>query len=233
MNQRLNEYIGIINRRLSELVPECDFGEDIVHEAMKYSLSIGGKRIRPVLVLEFCRICGGSIEDAVDFACALEMVHTYSLIHDDLPCMDDDELRRGMPACHVKFGEAYALLAGDGLLTRAFGVLANSSVSRKNPTVAVNAVSALSYLSLLFVVVALLLEPNSKFLRYHINQSIVLQIFGVVAALVAIIPVIGWIVGCVASIAAVVFLIMGIVRAYKGQAKDLPLIGKYTVVYYN
>ncbi|MBE6774758.1 MAG: polyprenyl synthetase family protein [Ruminococcaceae bacterium] len=147
MNQRLNEYIGIINRRLSELVPECDFGEDIVHEAMKYSLSIGGKRIRPVLVLEFCRICGGSIEDAVDFACALEMVHTYSLIHDDLPCMDDDELRRGMPACHVKFGEAYALLAGDGLLTRAFGVLANSSVSRKNPTVAVNAVSALSYLS--------------------------------------------------------------------------------------
>ena len=93
--------------------------------------------------------------------------------------------------------------------------------------------SALSYLSLLFVVVALLLEPNSKFLRYHINQSIVLQIFGVVAALVAVIPVIGWIVGCVASVAAVVFLIMGIVRAYKGQAKDLPLIGKYTVVYYN
>ena len=96
-----------------------------------------------------------------------------------------------------------------------------------------NILSALCYLSFLFVILGLLIEPNSKFLRYHINQSIVLQIFGVVAALVAIIPVIGWIVGCVASIAAVVFLIMGIVRAYKGQAKDLPLIGKYTVVYYN
>lgn len=146
-DKRLNEYVSLINSRLSELIPECDFGEDIVHEAMKYSLSIGGKRIRPVLVLEFCRVCGGKIEDAVDFACALEMIHTYSLIHDDLPCMDDDELRRGMPACHIRFGEAYALLAGDGLLTCAFGVIANSVMSRKNPTAALNAVSALSYLS--------------------------------------------------------------------------------------
>ncbi len=143
----LNEYVEIINKRLSELIPECDFGEDIVHEAMKYSLSIGGKRIRPVLTLECCRICGGKIEDAVDFACALEMIHTYSLIHDDLPCMDDDDMRRGMPSCHIKFGEEYALLAGDGLLTRAFGVVANSSVAKTNPLIAVNAVSALSYLA--------------------------------------------------------------------------------------
>ena len=146
-NDRLNEYITLINRRLSELIPECDFDEDVVHRAMEYSLSIGGKRIRPVLVLECCRICGGKIEEALDFACALEMVHTYSLIHDDLPCMDDDDLRRGKPSCHIKFGEEFALLAGDGLLTRAFGVIANSSLARHKPMVAVNAVSALSYLA--------------------------------------------------------------------------------------
>ncbi len=147
INERLNLYTDLINRRLGELIPECDFDEDIVHQAMRYSLSIGGKRIRPVLVLECCRVCGGSYDDALDFACALEMVHTYSLIHDDLPCMDDDELRRGMPSCHIKFGEEYALLAGDALLTRAFGVIANSTVARKNPFAAVNAVSALSYLA--------------------------------------------------------------------------------------
>ncbi len=146
-NERLNEYISLINSRLDTLVPGCDFGEDIVHQAMKYSLSIGGKRIRPVLVLEFCRICGGSVEEAIDLACALEMVHTYSLIHDDLPCMDNDDLRRGMPSCHVEFGEEYALLAGDGLLTRAFGIIANSALSRRNPLAALNAVSALSYLA--------------------------------------------------------------------------------------
>lgn len=146
-NERMSSYISLINNRLSELIPECDFGEPVVHEAMKYSLSIGGKRIRPVLVLEFCRICGGEITDALDFACALEMIHTYSLIHDDLPCMDDDDMRRGMPSCHIRFGEEYALLAGDGLLTRAFGVIANSRISRKKPVVAINAVSALSYLA--------------------------------------------------------------------------------------
>ncbi len=146
-NDRLIEYTTLINSRLSELIPKCDFGEDVVHKAMEYSLSIGGKRIRPVLLLECCRICGGKVEDALDFACALEMVHTYSLIHDDLPCMDDDDLRRGKPSCHIKFGEEFALLAGDGLLTRAFGVIVNSSLARRNPIVAVNAVSALSYLA--------------------------------------------------------------------------------------
>lgn len=146
-SNRLNEYVELVNNRLSKLIPECAFGENIVHEAMKYSLGIGGKRIRPVLTLECCRICGGEIEDALDFACALEMIHTYSLIHDDLPCMDDDDMRRGMPSCHIKFGEEYALLAGDGLLTRAFGVVANSAVAKRNPLVVVNAVSALSYLA--------------------------------------------------------------------------------------
>ncbi len=140
----LDEYVEIINKYLDESIPECSFGEKIVHDAMKYSLSIGGKRIRPVLTLEFCRLCGGNIHDALPFACALEMVHTYSLIHDDLPCMDDDDMRRGMPSCHIKFGEEYALLAGDGLLTRAFGLMTESKVS---PEAIVKAVSLLSELA--------------------------------------------------------------------------------------
>lgn len=98
-------------------------------EAMGYSLLSGGKRIRPVLVLEVCRLFGGGEEQALPFACALEMVHTYSLIHDDLPCMDDDDLRRGKPTCHKVYGEALAVLAGDGLLTAAFEVLSGAALS--------------------------------------------------------------------------------------------------------
>ncbi len=91
-----------------------------LYRAEKYSLMAGGKRIRPALVLEVCRIFGGETEAALPFAAAVEMIHTYSLIHDDLPCMDNDDMRRGRPANHVAFGEDYALLAGDGLLTDAF-----------------------------------------------------------------------------------------------------------------
>ncbi|MCI2106997.1 MAG: polyprenyl synthetase family protein [Intestinimonas sp.] len=91
-----------------------------LYEAMTYSLLAGGKRIRPILTLETCRMCGGNPEQALPFACAVEMIHTYSLIHDDLPCMDDDDLRRGRPTNHKVFGEAMAVLAGDGLLTAAF-----------------------------------------------------------------------------------------------------------------
>ena len=87
---------------------------------MKYSLSVGGKRIRPVLTLEFCRLCSGDIEKALPFAAALEMVHTYSLIHDDLPCMDNDDYRRGRKTTHIVYGEAMGILAGDGLLNYAF-----------------------------------------------------------------------------------------------------------------
>ena len=91
-----------------------------LQEAMEYSLLAGGKRVRPVLTLETCRMCGGDPMTALPFACAVEMVHTYSLIHDDLPAMDDDELRRGRPTNHVVYGEAIAILAGDALLTAAF-----------------------------------------------------------------------------------------------------------------
>lgn len=89
-------------------------------DAMRYSLLAGGKRIRPLLLMEFCRLCGGTPEHALPWACALEMIHTYSLIHDDLPCMDDDDMRRGRASCHKVYGEATAVLAGDALLTLAF-----------------------------------------------------------------------------------------------------------------
>lgn len=95
-------------------------------DAMSYSLLGGGKRIRPVLTLEACRFCGGDVEKALPFACALEMVHTYSLIHDDLPCMDDDDFRRGRPTNHRVFGQANAVLAGDALLTAAFELLSKA-----------------------------------------------------------------------------------------------------------
>ena len=122
-NDTLGEYIEIINRALFRYIPKTKAGYSYICEAMKYSLEAGGKRIRPVLVLEFCRLCGGDVKAALPFACAVEYIHTYSLIHDDLPCMDDDDLRRGRPSSHIKFGEANALLAGDALLTLAFGVL--------------------------------------------------------------------------------------------------------------
>lgn len=117
-----DEYILMINNALmSRLsVEPSGAGEAKMLEAMRYSVENGGKRIRPMLTLEFCRMCGGSVEAALPLACAIEFIHTYSLIHDDLPCMDDDDMRRGKSSSHIKFGEANALLAGDSLLTFAF-----------------------------------------------------------------------------------------------------------------
>ncbi len=112
---------GWLKEHLESLRP---FGKLV--ESMGYSLLSGGKRIRPILTLAACRLCGGEARTALPLACALEMVHTYSLIHDDLPCMDDDDLRRGKPTNHRVFGEAAAVLAGDALLTNAFAVLATA-----------------------------------------------------------------------------------------------------------
>lgn len=115
------QYRAKIEQALEQAVPSV--GGELyagVIDAMRYSLLGGGKRIRPLLVMEFCRLCGGNPEDALPWACALEMIHTYSLIHDDLPCMDDDDMRRGRASCHKVYGEATALLAGDALLTLAF-----------------------------------------------------------------------------------------------------------------
>lgn len=107
-------------KELLSYLPEADDKIKTVVSSMEYSLSAGGKRIRPFLVLEFAKLCGGNEINAMPFACAVEMIHTYSLIHDDLPCMDNDDLRRGKPTNHKVFGEAAALLGGDGLLTLAF-----------------------------------------------------------------------------------------------------------------
>lgn len=123
------EYKEIIEKELdncfkgAEKLPQAGLAE-----SMRYSLLAGGKRIRPMLVLEFCRISGGDIEAALPVACAVEMLHTYSLIHDDLPCMDNDELRRGRPTNHVVYGECTAVLAGDTLQAEAFGNILRSSL---------------------------------------------------------------------------------------------------------
>ena len=126
---KLHYYTSKVDNHLLTYLPDAKDGQFSVVEAMRYSLVNGGKRIRPVLVLEFAKLCGGREADALAFACAVEYVHTYSLIHDDLPCMDDDDMRRGQPSCHKRFGEATALLAGDALLTHAFEIISDSDVS--------------------------------------------------------------------------------------------------------
>lgn len=122
----IENYKAKIDTRLDIIVPESGQLFDSVVKAGRYSLINGGKRIRPILLLEFYKLCGGNDDCAYSFACAVEMIHTYSLIHDDLPCMDNDDLRRGKPSCHKQFGETIALLAGDGLLTEAFGAAAKT-----------------------------------------------------------------------------------------------------------
>lgn len=118
---KLNERIDLINKTLEKyLRPKYP---QRLYEAMNYSIFAGGKRIRPVLLLSACEAAGGNIDEALPFACALEMIHTYSLIHDDLPAMDNDDFRRGKPTCHKQFDEALAILAGDGLLTYSFEVM--------------------------------------------------------------------------------------------------------------
>ena len=124
---RLARDVELVEGALSRVFAQGDRYADL-QEAMEYSLLAGGKRVRPVLTLESCRLCGGEGEDALPFACAVEMVHTYSLIHDDLPAMDNDDLRRGRPTNHKVYGEAAAILAGDGLLTAAFGQLAGAGL---------------------------------------------------------------------------------------------------------
>lgn len=123
----LRERAALVEQALAHAVSAADAAAGRLHEAMRYSLLGGGKRLRPVLALAACEAVGGPLEAAMDFACAIEMIHTYSLIHDDLPCMDDDDLRRGRPTNHKIYGEAIATLAGDALLTDAFWVLAKSA----------------------------------------------------------------------------------------------------------
>ncbi len=124
------DYVKVIEDKLKEYLPNNEERKALIEkclvDSMEYSLEAGGKRIRPTLVILFAKAFGADVNSALPFACGIEMIHTYSLIHDDLPCMDDDDLRRGKPSNHKAFGEDIALLAGDALLTNAFSVMLSS-----------------------------------------------------------------------------------------------------------
>lgn len=142
----ISQYIAVkvelINNALDERLPqEAQFPESL-HKAMRYSLFAGGKRLRPVLTLAACEAAGGSMDAALDAACAIECIHTYSLIHDDLPALDNDALRRGRPTCHIVFGEAAAIMAGDALLTLAFDIMGRAK--KKDAARALKAVAEIA-----------------------------------------------------------------------------------------
>ncbi len=145
--QRMNDDIQMVEKALFDyLCPKGETYEKVI-KAMNYSASAGGKRIRPVLVYEFCRMCGGDVRHATPFAAAIEMIHTGSLIHDDLPCMDDDDLRRGRPSCHKQFDEATALLAGDALFIDAFALTGSAAAGKSgvDPAAALKASGLLAH----------------------------------------------------------------------------------------
>jgi len=128
LKETMERYGAMVEAALEGFLPAETCRQSRIFEACRYSLMAGGKRIRPMLLLEFYRLCGGKPEEALPFACGLEMIHTYSLIHDDLPCMDDDDYRRGRLSNHKVYGEAMATLAGDALLNRAFEIMMMQTV---------------------------------------------------------------------------------------------------------
>lgn len=142
MKNKLERDTKIVNEALIKYMAHEDNPQSKIYEAMEYSLYAGGKRLRPVLMLETAKMCRGDTKTVLPFACAMEMIHTYSLIHDDLPAMDNDDLRRGMPTSHKKFGEAVAILAGDALLNKAFEIV--SSVRDTKPERVLRAISMLA-----------------------------------------------------------------------------------------
>lgn len=122
------DYKQLVEEHLMDFLPEVDTKSATVYDAMKYSITAGGKRLRPILLLAACEFAGGKCETALPYACAIEYMHTYSLIHDDLPCMDDDDLRRGLATNHKVFGEAIATLAGDGLQSAAMEAMSRDKL---------------------------------------------------------------------------------------------------------
>ncbi len=130
--EKQQSYADIVNNFLENHLKENDFPEKSIYSAMRYSLLAGGKRLRPVLALAVSELLGGKIDEVLPFACAIEMIHTYSLIHDDLPAMDNDDYRRGKLTNHKKYGEALAILAGDGLLNMAFELMLESTANDCN-----------------------------------------------------------------------------------------------------
>ena len=148
IKETLAEYAEMTEKALFKYLPETDCLQKNLIQAMRYSLSAGGKRLRPALVMEFCRVCGGTPEMALPVACAIEMTHTFSLIHDDLPCMDDDDMRRGKPSCHKAFGEAKAVLAGDALAIMPYEIIAEAGLKgRISPDASLRIIKLLSELA--------------------------------------------------------------------------------------
>ena len=145
IENKIKAYSLEFEEKIDRFLPKVKDDYKIVYDAMMYSLKLGGKRLRPFLVNEFYKLCGGVGDLTAPVSVAIESIHTYSLIHDDLPCMDNDDIRRGKPSCHVKFGEEYALLAGDGLLTEAFGIIADAKDIK--PEAKVKVISALAHYS--------------------------------------------------------------------------------------
>jgi len=123
----------LVDQALNKFLPKANAAPKTVHEAMRYSIFAGGKRLRPILTLAAAEACGGETEAALPSACSVEIMHTYSLVHDDLPCMDDDDLRRGRPTSHKVYGEGMAVLTGDALLTEAFTILAETPATKRYP----------------------------------------------------------------------------------------------------
>jgi len=143
-NNSLKTKSDYIEDLLKKYMPKEDGYQSTIMEAMNYSLKAGGKRLRPILTLEACKVVGGNEEDAIPFAMAIEMIHTYSLIHDDLPALDNDDLRRGKPTNHKVYGEAMAILAGDGLLNYAYEVMLSNSLNKENPENYIKAINEIS-----------------------------------------------------------------------------------------
>jgi geranylgeranyl diphosphate synthase, type II len=140
VKEHLEKLKLIVDKKLDRYLSSKDKHFKLIYNAMRYSVLAGGKRIRPAMVIESCKACGGSVKDAMPSACAVEMIHAYSLIHDDLPSMDNDDYRRGRPTCHKAFGEANAILAGDALLPLALNIMSKEMA----PIRAVAAIGELS-----------------------------------------------------------------------------------------
>lgn len=145
ITDKIKNYSADFEAYLSKIIKENNKEYSVLAEACRYSLLLGGKRLRPFLIRSFYELCGGNLGGSVNFEAAIECIHTYSLIHDDLPCMDNDDTRRGKPSCHIKFGEANALLAGDALLTEAFSVA--SKTEKISPENVLKAIGVLSQLA--------------------------------------------------------------------------------------
>lgn len=142
--QTLKQRVNQVESLLEQYMPSEEGYQKKIMEAINYSLSAGGKRLRPILTIEACKIVNGNIEDVIPFAMAIEMIHTYSLIHDDLPALDNDDLRRGKKTNHIVYGEDIAILAGDALLNYAFEVMLSNSIDKENPNKYLKAINEIA-----------------------------------------------------------------------------------------